>query len=69
MAKVGKIRGLHSSPGIYIKYTGVPYKKEETRQEVTTPQTLKSTSSSGGGGISPKPVFWVFGDTFPVIFS
>lgn len=62
---MGKIRGKHNSPGIYMFYTGVRYPNTNKRQN-TTSLILKSDS---GGGAPITPVQWVFGDKFPIVFS
>lgn len=64
---MAKIRGTHSSAGVYIAYTGVKY--ANTKKERKEVAALVSTSPGGGGGEPVNPVLWVFGDKFPVVFS
>ncbi len=60
---MGFIRGTHSSPGIYTKYTDV----DKNGNKIFKKSSLQS--NSGGVGKSPSDRYWVFGDTFPIIFS
>ena len=63
---MGKIRGKHSSPGIYTVYTGIQYPNTRKKQNTAS---LILKSDDGGGGTPVTPVQWVFGDKFPVVFS
>ena len=66
---MGEIRGKHSSPGVYTRYTqrgGRILSKNESNG------ILKSGSAGGGGGgVRPKPgpSVWVFGDALPATLS
>ena len=64
---MAKIRGTHSSPGIYIAYTGVKYPNSKKERSVTA--LVSKESAAGGGGGPVNPVLWVFGDKFPIVFS
>lgn len=61
---MGFIRGTHSSPGIYTKYTDVD---KNGNKIVFKKSSLQS--NSGGRGESSSDRYWVFGDMFPIIFS
>ena len=62
---MGKIRGTHSSPGIYTK----PWTDgRKTSTKDNRKATLNGNSGSGGGGgKGSRP--WVFSDYFVIVFS
>lgn len=66
---MGNIRGTHKSPGIY--HTLKTISRNKPKEKYKTPGMLKSDTKSGGGNIPTPPIvkYWVFGDTFPAVFS
>jgi len=67
---MGKIRGLHSSPGIYTRpwFDGNGVNTRNNRKGTRLP----GGNISGGGGVGPtppKPKHWVFSDKLPIVFS
>jgi hypothetical protein len=61
---MGKIRGTHSSPGVYTRpWAGG--RKNSTRDN--RKGTLDKNSGSDGGGKGGGP--WVFSDYFVIVFS
>ena len=62
---MGKIRGIHSSPGIYTKpwFDGNRVNTKNNRKGTRTP----SGNIGGGGGKGNRP--WVFSDYFVIVFS
>ena len=67
---MGEIRGKHSSPGVYTKYT---QRGNRVLSKSESNGILKSGSAggTGGGGVRPKPgpSVWVLGDALPAILS
>lgn len=62
---MGVIRGTHTSPGVYTKYTEISRNGDKIASG-----KLSSQSGSGGGvGKFPQDRYWVFGDVFPIVFS
>lgn len=65
---MSSIRGNHSSPGTYVKFTGVKYKRSGNEQ--VKPKvgggTMQPTS---GGDIQPDPKYWVIGMRLPGTLS
>lgn len=57
---MGKIRGIHTSPGVYTR----PW--TDTRKNSTS-NNRKGTLDKGGGGKGGGP--WVFSDYFIIVFS
>lgn len=58
---MGKIRGFHTSPGIYTRPWSDGFKKSTKGNR----KGLKQIPASGGGADKP----WVFSDYFPIVFS
>lgn len=65
---MGKVRGIHSSPGVYARpwFDGNSVNTRDNRKGTRLPG---GNISGGGVGPGPKPKYWRFGDKFPIIFS
>lgn len=63
---MGQVRGTHSSPGVYIRYTGVSYGNIKKKNQNNLVTLFKVSEKED---VKPKPTLWVFGDKLPAIFS
>ena len=61
---MGKIRGTHTSPGVYTR-PWTDRRKKSTKED--RKGTLDKNNGSGGGGRGDRP--WVFSDYFVIVFS
>ena len=66
---MNNIRGRHISPGIYTNLKNVS--RIKPKDKYNNQGVLKSDNKNNGGKNPPEPVikYWVFGDTFPAVFS
>lgn len=69
---MGEIRGKHSSPGVYTKYTKRGNRVLSKNESNGIFKSGSAGGTGGGGGVRPTPdptSAWVLGDTLPAILS
>ena len=68
---MGKIRGTHSSPGVYTRswFDGNRVNTANNRKGTRLPGGNAGGGGVGPGPIPPKPKNWVFGMALPITFS
>ena len=68
---MGKIRGIHSSPGVYTRpwFDGNGVNTRDNRKGTRLPGGNISGGGVGPGPTPPKPKYWRFGDKLPIVFS